>query len=249
MKKQISPDSNRLREIRKKFHDSIQDYAKEICLNPEDAGNISAEDIYNGLESSGIDAKAVFQKEVDYLGSYTPMSSPGIIKLNIVPLTHFYWWIFAELKKDGFKFSPLLLEEMVFNKTLNHELFHYFSDYVSYITSRSKIHNTEEALAVACSYLAFENKYTYYYGHMAKWQYCFLKVAFAYTSPGYKDYVNYISRNAFYQAIIDYKGQNGILNEKDEYALVENLMLAIMNKPYVKYITETIPVTEGDEPD
>ncbi len=242
MNKLMSPQSKRLRDIRKIFHESVKNCTKDI-------DNLTPEEIKARLASGEINPGAVFQEDEDYLGSYTPMRSPGIITLNIARLTHFYSWIFAELKKDGLKFNPLLLEEMVFNKTLNHELFHYFSDYVSQISGNSIIHNTEEALAVACSYLAFENKYRYYYGHMAGWHYCFLKVAFAYTRPGYKDYVNYISRNAFYSAIIDYKGRNGILDEHDDYALIENLMLAIMNKPYIKYTTESLPLTEGNEPD
>lgn len=238
MNKQISPNSKRLRDIRKIFHDNIHDYAKE------NIGNLSPEGIHAKVESEGFNPKAVFQKDVDYLGSYTRMSSPGIIKFNIVPLTYFYWWIFAELKKDGLKFNPLLLEKMVFDKTLNHELFHYFCDYISRITGSSFIHNTEEALAVACSYVTLENKY--YWNSPAWWKRRFFEVAFAYTSPGYKDYVNFISRNAFYKAIVDYKGQNGsqygydaypILHEHGEYAFVENLMLAIMSKPYVEYST------------
>lgn len=152
-------------------------------------------------EQEGFFYEAYQEEGEEYLGRYFPMSSPGTIELHGPRLRGCFWFIVDRLQKVGHSFWKSDLEGlahlMVF-KTWWHEHFHLFSDIQSHLlqsASGARTHNLEESLATAFSYRQIMRE-------RSKWQTVigrihasifkpFLRIAFEYRSPGYRDWPLY----------------------------------------------------------
>lgn len=173
----------------------------------------------------------------NYLGSYTPMRSPGRIKLYVDNLQVFFWSIICELAcNERYVFTKEKIEDLAslcFYKTLYHELFHHFIDAQSYLINGFRYDFcTEEALAVACSrqLVGFETKFNQTYVSD------FLKLAYEYSSPGYREWINYKSDEQFLLKLIDYMPLSINLASKGQQLtpICEGILYSIIENPNIE---------------
>lgn len=147
------------------------------------------------------------------LGSYAPMRSPGRISLYTENLKTFFWSVVREIgsQSPGLGFTCPDLErlaQLVVDKTYQHERFHYACDVLRHLFQGAFDSKVEEALAVAYArqqinavrangntYLGRMNSLIY---HRA------MKIAFAYSSPGYRDWRLYADPASFRAGLLDY---------------------------------------------
>ena len=178
----------------------------------------------------------------DYLGSYRPMRSPGIITINVDNIQVFFWSIICELAcNQRYIFTREKIEELAYlciDKTLYHELFHHFIDAQSYIVDGFSYNfDIDEALAVACSRLlvGFESKSNQAYVSD------FYELAYSYNSRGYRDWINYKSDEQFLLKVIDYMPLNPRLKTMGQELLpiAEAMLYSIIENPNVKVEIKT----------
>jgi hypothetical protein len=175
------------------------------------------------------------------LGTYRRMRSPGLITINIDNMQIFFWSIICELScKNRYTLTREKIEELArlcILKTLYHELFHHFTDVQSYITRKFRYdYFTEEALAVACSrhMVGFEAQ------NNTPFVSDFLNLAYSYTMPGYRDWVDYKSDEQFllklseYIEIIDPLSQMG----QEITPISESLLYAVFENPNTEFQIE-----------
>jgi len=151
------------------------------------------------------------------LGSYTPMQSPGIITFYKNNIARYSAGLIRMLHQSGYSLRPemaFFVIHFVVDDIMNHEIFHYYSDYKRRITGASFDHNKEEGLAVAYSYEVkkryrpfnrFNSRFSYYHESQfdfllspySKKEYgqirsVLMKKHFKfYTLPGYRDWQLY----------------------------------------------------------
>ncbi len=175
------------------------------------------------------------------LGTYRRMRSPGLITINIDNMQIFFWSIICELScKNRYTFTREKIEELArlcILKTLYHELFHHFTDVQSYISRNFRYdYFTEEALAVACSrhMVGFEAQ------NNTPFVSDFLNLAYSYTIPGYRDWVDYKSDEQFllklseYIEIIDPLSQKG----QEITPIAEALLYSVFENPNTEFKLE-----------
>jgi len=161
----------------------------------------------------------LFQAENDdnWLGSYTPMQSPGTIRLHKERILKLSFFILCENLKEPFferKLNATDAERIVlitFKTILLHELFHYFCDVMIPFEEHKNLNfiAEEEALAVAFSYVY--NKPNLFYGHFRMYgmeRHFFNKLV----SPGYRDWVKFKELNDFYIGVMEYINLPDIAN-------------------------------------
>ncbi len=166
------------------------------------------------LESmqEGFIYEAYQEEGEEYLGRYIPMSSPGTIELNGPRLRGFFWSIVNRLQRSGHSFWKSDLEglaHLTVFKTWWHEHFHLFSDIQSHLlqsASGARTRDLEEALATAFCYRLIMRE-------RSKWQTIigrihasifapFLRIAFNYRSPGYRDWPQYDDNVRFADGLV-----------------------------------------------
>lgn len=148
----------------------------------------------------------------ELLGSYTPMSSPGTIKLYLNSLRGLFWHSVKDLHQKGYAFWEDDLEKLArltVGKTYWHEHFHLFTDVQHFLFSGfNKERLKEEALAVAFSLLKISeerDRASSVIGRIANVHYsAFLNILFDYRSPGYQDWRNYSSNETFSDGLLQY---------------------------------------------
>jgi len=176
----------------------------------------------------------------NWLGCYYVMkkNEPGIIELNYKPMLCFIWSITYQLLYNKNKhcidretFRKIC--QVLVNKTLYHELFHHYSDFVRIYTNGRSVYDyeTEEAMAVAFSRIHLETEtnqkplFTDLLNH-----------AFKYTGRGYKDWSKYHDEHDFISKLIEYSNFQPILNTGNTNNLPEiskTLLESIVNNPNV----------------
>ncbi len=216
-------NNKELNKIRKAFENNVDVFLKD-CKN-------NSQGIEQKLKQVGFNPQTIFSIDDDsnWLGCYQPMKSPGKIYFNFNSLTQFYWYVYLKMSKGGTKpVNQKVLKKRIFNKTLYHELFHYYSDFMRNITNSKFNHLEEEALAVACAYRSASNHTNLMPGPELS---LFYDIAYAYTSPGYKDYKKHVG--SFYPDIVSYLNHEGFLKQE---GIPETLFLALINKPNVEFI-------------
>lgn len=134
------------------------------------------------------------------LGSYRPMRSPGIITLYNKNLINFFWRLVLEIDAalPGWNWREeelKILAKWVVDKTYFHERFHHSMDVLRHLFDVQTYDRLqEEALAVAYArnHLYEGNRYRY---PPSEPQHVLLvevlRLAFCYTSPGYRDWHQY----------------------------------------------------------
>lgn len=163
------------------------------------------------------------QNDDNWLGSYSPMRSPGKIKLNKKNIIELSKFIFNEnLYKKPFGHSINLKDSrriisMVFEMILYHELFHYFCDVMIPYLDHKKTNfiPDEEALAVAFSFLYAPNRLNYYSSFN---KYNFEELFFdKIKSTGYRDWVNYKKMEDFSLGVMKYINYDSVLSFYEDH--------------------------------
>lgn len=165
-------------------------------------------------------AGQVFESEVDVLGSYTLMSSPGLITLNDKELRQFFWSLIFDANKIThlrFRTCDLVnLAYLVVSKTYTHEQFHYYCDVVRSMNGARYDHLTEEALAVAWSYYQIAKKMKSLNAEISKipnpddqnqlhsMYQRFIWSMYQYKQPGYRDWNLYVDKDTLFDGIAKY---------------------------------------------
>ncbi len=152
------------------------------------------------------------REEQVLLGCYYPMRSPGRVLLFRRNLRAFFWSLIRELRNKPLYLTPLDLKgalRLVVTKTHQHELFHFHSDVLRHLFGGAFDPLLEEALAVAWSRLQITTN------EPTEWRYWIkqmngvvyhhlLPLAFAYRSPGYRDWHLYADQARFQAALLNY---------------------------------------------
>ncbi len=146
------------------------------------------------------------------LGVYYSMSPRGKIVLYWERIGSFFWHIISELmnnKKHKITAYQLLkLAEATVAKTAYHEMFHHKSDVLTILFGTRKEYLREEAFAVAASYFEVEwnggGWNTGWDSVPKKLREDFLNLAYQYSAPGYRDWVNFKDRRDYEKQLLEY---------------------------------------------
>lgn len=147
------------------------------------------------------------------LGVYVPMHSPGQVKLHRSKIRDFYWALLCRVLPFLSYFTRNDLKaalDLVIKHTYHHELFHYYCDVLRQLFGRTHDPMLEEALAVAWAHrmiILERGQWNSKIGRMNGLLYGLLmREAFAYRSPGYRDWVFYADDARFKPAVLGYVG-------------------------------------------
>jgi len=166
------------------------------------------------------------------LGTYSAMSSPGVVSLCLDHLKDFFYSLVKRSLLAGYDISKKelkLIAKLVVYKTYWHELFHFDCDVLRHLFGGHIDPNIEEALAVARAQWRIRSFNGYKFLGISQDLFDFIvSEAFKYTSPGYKDWVNYSNENDFQHALLRYinppsssfLGSNGVQLQKLIFALL-----------------------------
>ncbi len=171
----------------------------------------------------------------NWLGSYRPMASPGLITLYVRNLERFYWSVVREMARRllGFPFHKLDLEFLVtfiVEKTWHHELFHHSMEVLRRLVNGQPYGPQEEALAVAYSRkLLRESAYNSKIGRLGKVVFNLaMEIAFDGYAPPYRDWPKYDSPESLHRGIADLlqPAQRGFLESSG--VPVEDLLVRLI---------------------
>ncbi|QSZ27578.1 hypothetical protein ACETAC_01290 [Aceticella autotrophica] len=147
----------------------------------------------------------------DILGYYVPMSSPGKIVLRWERIGCLFWHIIFKSSFIKTQLQYSFLENIAILFVLNtyiHEQFHNFCDVCRHLFSTKFDRNTEEALAVAWSYIKLNemkeegnNEIDIIPDNIF---YDIMKRIYSYNQNGYKDWIYYQTKTTFEQGICRY---------------------------------------------
>lgn len=148
----------------------------------------------------------------EILGTYKPMSSPGVLTLHATELTSYFWHLVKDILDQKYYISKRDLKHlayMVTMKTYTHEQFHHFCDVARHLFGSVKDRNMEEALAVAHSYLEITGKLrskgNSRIEQIADTVYrAMLDRLFRFSQPGYRDWVDYRTPQDYQAGLISY---------------------------------------------
>ena len=166
------------------------------------------------------------------LGTYSAMSSPGVVSLCLDNLKDFFHSLVNRSLHAGHPISSKelkLIAKIVVYKTYWHELFHFDCDVLRHLFGGYIDRNIEEALAVARSQWRIRSFNGYKFLGISRDRFDFIvSEAFKYTSPGYKDWVNYSDEKDFQHGLLRYINpptsgflrSNGVQVQKLIYALL-----------------------------
>ncbi len=222
------------------YGEVIFDEERFANLPPPDAFLHPEPDVF--MESDGPGLRNRLERtQQPLLGYYRPMRSPGEIVLVRDHLERFYWSLVKHSRAGLPYLFPLDLEgalHLVVKKTDHHEHFHFYSDVLRQMSGATLQPLLEEALAVAWARMqllgeAWNSKI----GRMNRvFHYRIFERAFAYTSPGYRDWPDYADEIRFKSAWLDYLSPpnyrrlqaNGVNNLQD---LMFNLLVEVTTPP------------------
>jgi len=183
-------------------------------------------DVRDGLDEEVLPREMA--EDPSFLGCYVPMHSPGRIILSRRNLCGFYWSLVRALRHGLRYLYPRDLDgalHLVVRKTDHHERFHFHSDVLRKLFGSPFDPILEEALAVAWSRMQLLGEHgNSKIGRMNRVFYnSLLDAAFAYRSPGYRDWPNYADAPRFKDAWLRYLASpnyqrlqaNGVANLQD----------------------------------
>lgn len=239
--KQLSSIKNSLvKEFESIFRDDIEDGSNDELIAELDKINQT-------MIQNGFSIQNVFEprKDDDWLGSYSPMKSPGIIRFNKISILGLSIRILQEnIKNYHYFYRKSDLKKIintVFLIILHHELFHYFCDLLIYdeLHKNTAFIAEEEALAVACSFILAENRYMGPHQKFHFEELFYEKIK----SNGYKDWGNYInSEEDFPAGVIKYlNAWSGCFNTNiniEKYSFIHRFYIhfrTVIAKPNVKF--------------
>ncbi|MGM0641994.1 MAG: hypothetical protein ACQESN_11300, partial [Thermotogota bacterium] len=179
---------------------------------PEITGHINRQMIEEHIDQSdlGFDVEIYLNQPSDVLlepkqwnnhcllGSYTKMSSPGILALYQKNIRSFFWGVvrYVLFHNQGFWITKNDLKYMAEGIVLTvmwHEQFHFCCDVIRQTVGSTPDFMTEEALAVAYSRKKLFNVRSDGKSRISRVQAPFFskitQKAFSYSSPGYRDWV------------------------------------------------------------
>ena len=211
--------------------------------------NKATRDIHlEGIFSPGDNGDYLIDDSDDWLGSYSSISSPGLIKLNVNKIQVFFYSILRKLiinKKHKINYEEFShLARLTVYKTYFHELFHHFSDIYGcnrqgkdkrYAPKHRRdqrhwVFESEEALAVAAS-----RHLTGMFCTGAPLLTDWLDYSYQYTSNGYKEWKKYQSHQSFRKGVVDYFDVSKNLRDSS-YDHLEDLFahqyLSLINNPF-----------------
>jgi hypothetical protein len=208
---------------------------------PDHLDNPILSDIYiNEPPSKGFDTdydNHGDRGDILVLGSYTPMQSPGIIAFYKNNIARYSAGLIRMIHQSGYSLRPemaFFVIHFVVDDIMNHETFHYYSDYKRRITGAPFDHNKEEGLAVAYSYevkkrlwpiMRFNSGFSYH--HESRFE--FLRSPYGrkvygqinrilmkehykfYSLPGYRDWPSYTGFRNWNNHAYEYL-KNGLLD-------------------------------------
>ena len=240
----------------------IYDEIDRLCLEKPDVINI---DVIRDCGSSlrlrnssefyldqppDTNPEAVIERP-NLLGSYTSMSSPGRLVLYRKNLRDFFWSVVVDvlyqdpticISKNDLKNTAYV----IVRKTCWHEKFHFCCDVFRHLFASSFDSLTEEALAVAYSRQKIlaerQNRTTSIAKIHSHFFGLVMEKAFAYTSPGYRDWPKYIDQEVFGQKLLEYAMKpRGVLasNGVNLSDLPRGMIESLLAKEHAGYI-ETI---------
>lgn len=175
----------------------------------------------------------------DVLGTYTPMSSFGIITFNYPAICSFFWHLISYLKlNQGLTVHRADLNglaTLVVSKTYHHEFFHFFCDIQRRLHPSSQFdHLREEALAVAYSALKIEEEQKRRKSKAipeALFSKSFQKIL-DYKSPGYKEWNRFLPRRSFIIAVANYINPQNLRQLERNGVAVDILLEAQLKSVY-----------------
>jgi hypothetical protein len=245
---QISIRNKQLSNIKSTLYKEFESVCKDINEDSSNDASINELDKINQtMIQNGFSITKVFEPKRDdnWLGLYSPMKSPGVIRFNKIQILGLSTRILYEnVKNYGHSFrksDPKKIIDTVFLMILHHELFHYYCDLLIYNKSHkaTAFIPKEEALAVACSFILAENRFM---GpnqkfHFQELFYENLK------SPGYKDWKNYNNyEDSFPAGVIEYLDQWGGYSNTyiniEKYSFINRFYIhfrTVISKPNVKF--------------
>jgi hypothetical protein len=186
------------------FEDSaFDDFPKpEFFLHPDP-------DVHEGPDDN--QGLRELSEHTPLLGLYVPMHSPGQLIFFSNNLRRFYWSLVLNHRHGLPYLTPLDLRgalDLVIRKTYQHELFHFHCDVLRQLLASKYRRNHEEALAVAWSrqqIIGQRGVWNSKIGRMNRVLYTrLLDAAFAYRSPGYRDWPQFADDNRFRPALLSY---------------------------------------------
>jgi hypothetical protein len=141
------------------------------------------------------------------LGRYLSLADKSQITLYQENIGLVFWEIVRELLRKGYQIRQghlaLLASDMVFI-TYSHEMFHHYCDVLRKITRAARDHLSEEALAVAWSWHELSRHSVCNQLSSTAMVDEFRRMRFAYSAPGYRDWINLQHHHAFKRALVDY---------------------------------------------
>ncbi|EIC19632.1 hypothetical protein [Thiorhodovibrio frisius] len=164
-------------------------------------------DVYDGPDNERLPDE--FAGHPHLLGVYVPMHSPGRVILLQRNLHRFYWSLIAQTRRGLpylTKLDLLGALDLVVMQTYQHELFHFHCDVLRQLLGGHSDPMREEALAVAWSRQRILNQaWNSRIGRMNRvFYHRLLDAAFAYRSPGYRDWPLFADDARFRPALLDY---------------------------------------------
>ncbi len=174
------------------------------------------------------------------LGSYRPLSSPGVVTLYFDNLQIFYWSVVREMdrRQPGFSYFKQDLEflaSFIVAKTWHHELFHHSIEVLRQLVRGVKFDPEEEALAVAYARQSLRAaKWSSQIARMGKVMFNLaMEIAFdGYPAP-YSNWTKYDSPERLNKGIVDLLKPSG------------RILLESSNVPVGDILASLIPIEYG----
>ncbi len=187
--------------------DGNQALVRGITLRPVGKARISSMEPHPSQVQEG-------EQGEELLGSYTPMASPGILTLHKDKIASFFWHHVRDILDQGYYMDKRDLERLAYMttiKTYTHERFHHFADVQRNLFNTSYDRYTEEALAVAHSYLeitgTMRSTWNSKIGLLPTPIYqVMLQSIFRFYQPGYKDWVQFRTKHDYERGLVSYLG-------------------------------------------
>lgn len=186
------------------FEDSaFDDFPKpEFFLHPDP-------DVHEGPDDD--QGLRELSEHTPLLGLYVPMHSPGQLILFGNNLRRFFWSLVLNHRHGLPYLTPLDLQgalDLVIRKTYQHELFHFNCDVLRQLFGSQYRRDHEESLAVAWSrqqIIGQRGVWNSKIGRMNGVLYMrLIDAAFAYRSPGYRDWPQFADDSRFRPALMSY---------------------------------------------
>ncbi|WP_243312240.1 hypothetical protein [Fundidesulfovibrio agrisoli] len=180
------------------------------------------------------------QQATDYeyaLGSYTCMSSPGVIRLYQNNLTNFFWGM-VRFAIDNYNLRNITRVDLknylslVVYKTYFHEIFHFNCNIFREIFEFTYSPLLEEALAVSYANLRLsklrEDGKTSIGRSYAVLYNIFLRHGFEYVSPGYKDWRQFEGYSRLSTGVVEYVKPGNFAFLKGNGVDIEDLVFGLI---------------------